>query len=345
MRSVGSFLMAAAAVSFLAGWGSPASAAKVDELIAAAKKEGAIEFYGPSTLGPQGAQALGTAFNKKYGLNITLNYNPSGNMTRDTGKVVGLSASGVPPEWDIMVVTDAHHGSLWLRKLQIPFDYKSLGVNPAAIAYDNGAVSIANQFALPAYNKKTLPAKDVPKRWEDLLDAKWKDGKLGVINSTHHWARLAAGPWGEEKTTDFVKKLSAMKPTLSRAGEMAQRMILGEVLLSATLQDSQLHEAAESGAPLAFAEAVSPVISPEYHVGVLKGAPHPNVGHLFVAFMTSPEAQALWEKYTGHTSVHVKGTKAYNFAQGRQVIFMTQDKADLIDRLSREYGKILGFDR
>ncbi|HWP57461.1 MAG TPA: extracellular solute-binding protein [Candidatus Acidoferrales bacterium] len=335
-------LLLAALVGF-----SPANAAaaKIDDLIAAAKKEGVIEFYGPSTLGPQGAQALAAAFNKKYGLNIKLNYSPSGNMTRDTAKVVGLSASGVAPEWDIMVVTDAHHGSLWLRKLHIPFDYKSLGVSPNQIEYDSGTVSVANQFALPAYNKKILPAKDVPKKWEDLLDPKWKGGKLGVINSTHHWARLAAGPWGEEKTTAFVKKLAELKPTLSRAGEMAQRLLIGEVLVSATLQDSQLHEAAETGAPLAFAEEVSPVISPEYHVGVLKGAPHPNVGHLFVVFMTTPEAQEVWEKYTGHTSVHAKGTKAYKFAQGKQVVFMKQDKAEMIDKLARQYGKILGFDR
>ena len=128
-----------------------------------------------------------------------------------------------------------------------------------------------------------LPAKDVPQKWEDLLDPKWK-GKLGVINSTHHFGRLAAGAWGDEKTLDFIKKLSAQKPLLTRAGEMAQRLILGEVLVSATLQDSQLHEAKESGAPLAFAEKVSPVVSPEYHVGVMKNSPHPNVGHLMVGF-------------------------------------------------------------
>jgi len=29
------------------------------------------------------AQALAAAFNKKYGLNITVNYHPSGNMTND----------------------------------------------------------------------------------------------------------------------------------------------------------------------------------------------------------------------------------------------------------------------
>jgi iron(III) transport system substrate-binding protein len=316
--------------------------APLDELIAGAKKEGAIEFYGPSTLGPEGAQALIASFNKKYGLNIRLDYNPSGNMTRDTAKIVGLSASGQPPEWDIMVVTDAHHGSLWLRKLHKTFDYASLGVPKQRIEYDSSTVSVANQFALPAYNKKILPAKDVPKKWEDLLDPKWK-GKLGVINSTHHWGRLAAGPWGEEKTLDFVKKLSAQQPILTRAGEMAQRLILGEVLVSATLQDSQLHEAKQSGAPLVFAEEVQPVISPEYHVGVLKNAPHPNVGHLFVTFMASPEVQVIWEKYTGHTSAYVPGTTAHKFAQGKQVVYMKQDQAQKVDKISRQIGKILGF--
>jgi iron(III) transport system substrate-binding protein len=332
-----------AVVTAICGYVGGAAAAPIDDLVAGAKKEGVIEFYGPSTLGPEGAQALLAGFNKKYGLNVKLNFSASGNMTRDTAKVVGLSASGQPPEWDIMVVTDAHHGSLWLRKLHKPFDYAASGVAKERVEYDNGTISVANQFALPAYNKKILPAKDVPKRWEDLLDPKWK-GKLGVINSTHHWARLAAGPWGEEKTLDFVKKLSAQQPLLSRAGEMAQRLILGEVLISATLQDSQLHEAKDSGAPLVFAEQVQPVISPEYHVGVLKNAVHPNVGHLFAIFMASAEVQPIWEKYTGHTSAFVKGTAAYKFAEGKQVVYMKQDQAQKVDRIARQVGKILGFD-
>jgi iron(III) transport system substrate-binding protein len=318
--------------------------APIDDLIAGAKKEGTIEFYGPSTLGPEGAKALNDAFNKKYGLNIKLQFNPSGNMTRDTGKYIGLAASGQPAEWDIMVVTDAHHGSIWLRKLHKNFDYASLGVSKDRIEYDSGTVSVANQFALPTYNKKLMTAKDAPKKWEDLLDPKWV-GKLAVINSTHHFARLAAGSWGEEKTTDFVKKLAAQKPILGRAGEIAQRLILGEVVLSATMQDSQLHEAEQSGAPLAFANDVQPVVSPEYHVGVLKTAPHPNVATLFVAFMASPEVQVLWKKYTGHTSAYVPGTDAHKFIQGKQVVYMKQDQAKLVDKLSREYGKILGFNR
>ena len=67
-------------------------------------------------LTPQGAQAISAGFNKKFGLNVKLQYSPSGNMTRDIGKVVGFGASGVPPEWDLMVVTDAHHSTLWVKK-------------------------------------------------------------------------------------------------------------------------------------------------------------------------------------------------------------------------------------
>src|SRR5262245_8680056 len=115
------------ALLVLVGWISVGIAAPIDDLINGAKQEGTIEFYAPSTLTPQGVQALAAAFNKKYGLNIKLQYSPSGNMTRDIGKVVGLGATGVPPEWDLMVVTDAHHATLWVKKMHQPFDYKSIG--------------------------------------------------------------------------------------------------------------------------------------------------------------------------------------------------------------------------
>ena len=188
------------AIVLACGWSGFAKASPPDKLIADAKKEGVINFYGPSTLTPQGAGLLEAAFNKKYGLNTKLTFHPSLNMTRDVGKFVGMAATGVAPEWDTMVVT-AHYATLWLRKLVDPYDYKSAGVDLQVIHYDNGSISFANQIVLPAYNKKTMPAKDVPTKWEDLLDPKWKGGKLGVSTATHHFARLAVGAWGEEKTT------------------------------------------------------------------------------------------------------------------------------------------------
>ena len=327
-----------------AGLAPAASAAPVDDLVAAAKKEsGAFEFYAPSTLTPLGAQAIASAFNKKYGLSVKLEFSPSGNMTRDVGKLVGLAASGTPPEWDLMVVTDAHHATLWLKKLQQTFDYKSIGVNPNAIQFDNGAVSFANQFVLPAYNKQLVAAKDAPKSWDDLLNPKWK-GKMGVSSATHHQARLAAGPWGEEKTTQFVNALTKQDLILGRLGEIYNRLLLGEIVIAVSLSDSEIKSEKNKTAPVVFAESVSPLIAPGYLAGVLKNAPHPKTGHLLAAFLTTPEAQKIWEKYAGQSSALIPGTSAYKYVQGRKsVVYMSQDQAETVDRLSREYGKIFGF--
>jgi iron(III) transport system substrate-binding protein len=322
-----------------------ALATPLEDLVAAAKKEGVIELLAPSTTGEKGAQALGNAFNKKYGLNIKINYTPSSNMTGDVAKVVMGAASRATPDWDLMLVTDAHHATLWGRKLHQPFDYAKLGIAPELVQYDNGVVSLANQFVLPAYNKSILPAQDVPKRWEDLLDAKWKGGKLGVSTATHHLSRLAVGPWGEAKTSEFVSAISKQEPILGTLANLYTRLQVGEILLIATLTDSFISQAKKDGAPIVFAEGLDPVISPTYNAGVPKGARHPNVGHLFAVFLTFLEAQEVWEKFNGQTSALIPGTTAYKYAQGKRLLQMTQNQAQTVDRLARQYGKILGFER
>ncbi len=342
MKRLKIFMAGVIGLAAASGWAQLAMSAPIDELIAAAKKEGTLELYAPSTLTPEGAETLNAAFNKKYGFNLKLNYNPSGAMTRDIGRIVGMAATGVPPQWDLMVVHDAGHATLWLRKLHKPFDYAKVGVDPQVIGYDNGTVILANQFALPAYNKKVVPPQDVPKTWEDLLDPKWKGGKLGMGTAVHHLARLAIA-WGESKTTEYVKALARQQPYLGELGTLYSRLQLGEIQVAITMTDSFIHRAKLKGAPIVFAEDVRPVISPAYMAGVLKGARHPNAGHLFAVFLTTPEAQEIWEKYGGQSSAFVPGTTAYKYAQGKNVIYMHQSQAEMVDRLTREYGKILGF--
>ena len=321
---------------------SVAPAAPLDDLIAAARKEGTLDFYGPSTLKADGAQALAQAFNKKYGTNITVKFLPSGSMTRDVGKVATQAATGAPPEWDVMVATDAHHASLWLRKLHKPFDYKSLAADEKLIDHDGGSISFAHQYIVPAYNSSMVSSKDAPKRWEDLLQPKWK-GKVGVTTATHHFGRLAAGPWGEEKTTAYVKALAQQNPVVGQLGPTYTRLQLGEILVAFTLTDSYIHLAKETGAPVAEAVEVQPVIAPAYHVGALKGARHPNAAHLFAVFMTTPESQQLWEKEVGVSSALIPGTAYYQKAKGKQMIYMSKDQAEKVDVLAKKYGQILGI--
>jgi iron(III) transport system substrate-binding protein len=342
MRSLRLLYSGLTAALVLFHWLSVAPAAPLDELIAAAKKEGAVNFYGPSTLKAEGAQALAQAFNKRYGTNLSVKFIPSGSMTRDVGKVATQAATGAPPEWDVMVATDAHHASLWLRKLQKSFDYKSVGVDEKLIDHDGGAISFVHQYIVPAYNSSMVAATDAPKRWEDLLQPKWK-GKVGVTTATHHLGRLAVGPWGEEKTTAFVKALAQQNPVLGELGPTYTRLQLGEIVVSLSLTDSYIHVAKQTGAPISEAVEVQPVVAPSYHVGVVKGAQHPNAAHLFAVFMTLPESQQVWERTVGVSSALIPGTTYYQKAQGKQMIFMRKDQSDKVESLARKYGKMIGL--
>jgi iron(III) transport system substrate-binding protein len=324
---------------------SSGTAAPVDELVAGAKKEGVINLHAPSNIGPQGAQALIAAFNKKYGLSTKVNFYPSSSFTKDTAKVISQAALGVAPDWDVVTLTDTNHAELAHKKMHLPFDYKSLGVDPRAIQHDNGTVVISHGPVLPAYNKNVLAAKDVPRSWDGLLDPKWRDGKMGVADTTYYFATFAAGPWGEGKTTDFVRKLAAQRPFLGRLTELAVRLQLGEISVAAMLAESTLHNANSKGAAIAFAEHVEPVLVTVTGIGVVKGALHPNVAHLFTAFMVSPEAQALWENYFGGTSALVVGTKTQKFLKGKQVVYQGGQDPATIQRLSIQYSTILGFTR
>lgn len=338
------WLMTVSLTAGLAVWPSHGMAAPLDDLIAAAKKEGAVDFFAAGTLGAEGAQKLGEAFNKKYGLGIKTTYHPSSGMARDIAKVITIASAGLPSEWDVMLATDAHHASLWLKKVQQRFDYTKVGVPSKLIQYDSSTVILAHGFALPAYNKKFLPADEAPKSWEDFLDPKWKGGKLGITDAVHHLARLATA-WGEEKTTQYVKALAGQQAIIGQPGHMFSRLQLGEIKAAFTLGEGYIHSAKLSGAPIVHADAVEPVIAPATNAGVIKNARHPNAAYLFSVFLTTPEAQNIWQQYRGESSAFVPGTPAYEYAQRRKMVYMTEDRAESINRLTTEYGKILGFTR
>jgi iron(III) transport system substrate-binding protein len=329
----------------VACWPDPSSAAApatVKDLVAAANKEGSLDFYAPTQVEERGARRLNAAFNRKHGLSVTFKFSPSANMDKDLAALITQVATGGATDFDVAVFPDTYHATLWLRKLHVPFDYRALGVDPRLINFDNGTVSFANQFTLPAYNNKLLPAQDVPRNWQDLLDPKWKGGKLGLTNATPAHLAMLATAWGEEETTKYIKALAQQAAAIGRLGETYSRLLLGELSLAVTLTNSFIFTEEKAGAPIVFAD-IQPVVSPAYHVGVLKGARHPAAAHLFAAFLTTPEAQKIWEEFVGHTSAFIPGTRANKYVQGKKVLYMAQNQSEMIERLTREYTKILGM--
>jgi hypothetical protein len=117
------------------------------------------------------------------------------------------------------------------------------------------------------------------------------------------------GPWGEEKTTKFVNGIVAQQPVLGRLSELYNRLLLGEISIAVTLTDSNINDAKKSNAPVVFAEGIQPIVSPAYHAGVLKGAPHPNTAHLFAMFLPQMRHRTFGRNITVRPRLLSKGPR------------------------------------
>jgi iron(III) transport system substrate-binding protein len=333
--------------------GAPGSAAPVaaptapgqppSAIVQAANQEGAIAIYASSNLGKEGAEKLQEAFNQKYGLHATIQYTPSGSMTRDASRAITEIAAGQPPTWDLMMLTDAHYATFFQNDALERVDWAALGMNiPAILGYDGTAINFVSSFVAPAYNPNVIPADQAPKDWNDLLDPKWK-GKIGVSTATHHWARLSQA-WGDERTTRFMESLAAQQPMLGQTPELYSRLTIGEIGIYASVPDTFAFEAKNTGAPFVQVDTVKPLIATSYVVGLLKGVQHPNLAKLLAVFMTTPEGQAVWDSTVGGTSMYIEGTPAWRYAQGKDYVALdAKFAADELDSRTEKYGRMVGY--
>ena len=183
---------------------------------------------------------------------------------------------------------------------------------------------------------------DIPNSWDDFLLPKWK-GKIGVPSATHTWARLSQS-WGDERTTQFVTKLTAQAPRLGSFADLNQSLQLGEIQLMTGIIDNLMKINQTRNAPVAFASKVEPVLAIELMAGPLKGAENPNAALLFAGFLATPRGQALWSEFQSQTSILAEGSSSWKFVQGKETL--TLDEAFVAKEFgprTPKYGKIIGY--
>ena len=85
----------------------------------------------------------------------------------------------------------------------------SMGVTSDAVLAEGTIIQSLNNTYPVTYNTSLVKGADIPKKWEDLLDPKWRDNLL-VENRLFPLGYLATD-W-EEKVVDFATKLKAQQP-------------------------------------------------------------------------------------------------------------------------------------
>jgi len=339
--------LAAVALLLLAG---PCSAqtAKGDALsriVEGARQEGVIDFSGPSSLTPKGAETLIAALNKKYNLELRLNYVPASSYPTVAGQLVMQAAAGQPPTFDVTFQTESTIVPLVNRGVLEPVDWIGIfpHINKDSVLLKGVTLLTDTMFALPAYNTKAVPAKDVPKKWEDFLDPKWK-GKIQIPVYIDGWTTLWGQMWGEEKTAAYLSKLKEQNPIMGRFTEIQTRLVSGEYPLAIVQLAPFVIEAQEKGAPVAFATEVQPALVMLNLMSVVKKARHPNAAKLFTAFILTPEGQEVWWTYGKRSSIYSKGSDAEKFSKGKQLLLSDLDFIiKYWESMSPKFARALGI--
>ncbi|HOG16566.1 MAG TPA: extracellular solute-binding protein [Syntrophales bacterium] len=273
--------------------GASAAAAQVSP--DKAKAEGKATFYANITA----VEPIIADFSKKYGV--------KGEYTRiSTSKFVAT------------VATEHGAGKLLADVLQAPMPIleilKDKGIlasykSPSVAGYpewtrkDDKIQLFGIEYVCLLYNRELVKPADVPKRYEDITDPKWK-GKLVMADPSTHATTISWLIGLKEKVfkTDdawmkFVKGLAANKPMFVNSfGPTPAPIESGEKHLAISMPKYIITKAP---APLDWARVEQPMMGTPRGMAITAAAPHPNAARLFVDYWMSQDAMKVLAEKVG----------------------------------------------
>ena len=285
----------------------------LEQLIEGAKKEGALRIAGVSSTGRAGAVAIGEAFNKRFGLNIRVDYNIEAFAPTDFARAISEVKQGLPTTFDVINGPIDYTLKLCEVGCASVDNWQKLlpkGVDPANASpspMDGKAFLTATREPAIVYNTKLITEAELPKTTRDLVDPKYK-GKFYtapwtdfvshglVVYPKDEWLKILQG-WGDNKATTIV------------SGQGVSRMMLGEFAFE-PFSNSYYYfreKANNNPAGLAFFRDVVP-ISLIIHI-MPKTARNPNAATLFMLWATGPEFNAIFEKHSATGNLYLESSE------------------------------------
>lgn len=324
----------------------PATASTLDEIIKKANQEGRIVVQWSEPQVGSAAEAnrrMAAGLKKTFGVDVQVTIHRAASYPAATAQVLSEIKAGSPPSWDLMYQTTVGGVPLYQHNLIERFEWSKLfnWLAKDDLTYDGQALIAQTRFIFPAYNTNVVKGADVPKRWEDVLNSKWK-GKIATTPYQDMWAQLAEPQqWGEERVLSFVKNLAAQEPKLGSIPSLRRMLVSGEIAVAAVYASNYFAVDRKAGAPVA-AVPVEPEIVFVDVVFVPKGASHSNAAALLGAWLLSGDGQRFSEEFYIGSSMFKPGTPAAKHATGKKIALPNLDwQTKNTARLQQEYEKII----
>jgi iron(III) transport system substrate-binding protein len=282
-----------------AGSSTPVS---MDALVAAAKAEGALTFYGDAN--ETSLKAWTQGFTDKYGIPVSILRQPGSQLYQRFGQE---ASSG---QYQADIFSNADRASMqqavdqgWIEQYT-PAGASSFPADQSDAGYyypvQNG------YFQTVAYNTDLLTPAEVAEVTADPIKAAGDPafkGRVGVNmpqssqQAAAFYYRYTDGDAAGQYGWDAMQKIADNKPLFYSSTTLVQNLIAGEYAIAVGVTDSLAAPAALTGAPIAFVYPKD-TTGGYFSTGIVAHAPHPNAAKLFMEWATTPEANALYTTTT-----------------------------------------------
>ncbi|HEY7165956.1 MAG TPA: extracellular solute-binding protein [Candidatus Binatia bacterium] len=259
-----------------------------EQLIAGAKKEGSLVVYASATA--QQLQMYFAAFNKRYPF-IKTEFFRTGKQ-KLVSKIL-LEEQGKQHIADVLHTSVIETNIVKKRgglSRYVPNESRGF---PAQYKDPDGFwTSAYASGTLLGYNPRQLARADIPKKYEDLLNPRWKNA-IGIDSNKIEWFAMLL----KLKGRAFMEKLAAQKPQVQPGNVLIlQLLAAGEFPIAAGVYEYSVEDMKQKGAPVDWI-GLEPVIAYTVAVSLPSRPPHPNSARLFTEWLLSKEGQEVINQY------------------------------------------------
>ncbi|CAN0295141.1 unnamed protein product [Phaeothamnion confervicola] len=259
--------------------------------VAAARREGKVVLYTSAPM--SSAQRFASAFQDKYGIAVELFRTGGAQVLRRflMEKQAGHAGADVLVSSDQSALID-----LTAKGMFEPFRPEGFEQIPEAFREPSTHYIPQRVSVISIYGRTDLvPAADMPKSWDDLLDPKLK-GKIVITNPSFSSLQVAVvAMMSKLRGWDYFERLNRNGVVVVQGNEQALNMVkTGERPIAAFTDSQYANEARFAGHPLRIVFPSEGTFVLPALTAVVKGSAHPNAAKLLAEHTLSLEAQRLW---------------------------------------------------
>jgi len=299
-------------------------------LIAGARAEGKAVIYGNISADHQ--EWLRVDFNKRYGVKLD-GYRASGERVANR---LLTEARSNKLDADVLAPSNEHIPALIKAGIAGRYD------SPERAAYPDNYKDRLGYWtaydlnvAVIAYNTRLVSANEVPKKYDDFLDPKWKGNfalDMDPDKSIMGWFKT----WGVERTKKFLQAINKNEVVVRKGHTlMAQLLCAGEFKAAIDLYAYRLAYLKHTrGCPveISYPDPTPATPSP---VGVVRTTPRPYAAALLLDYILSEPAQKIFSesaRISARRSIRARYPETDIEAKAVKILLLTPEDAIQYDK-------------